>query len=1245
MLFLLLLLLPLGTPASDVYFPQSDLAVRLPYFPRDDDGKFSWNLKLLELRTLRKDSMEPFGSIASYKITVPREPIVSIDSETNNLLLHGFSKKTGGSENETIVVLAKVNASSEAALEIKVKPIRLEGKQINCTDYVQDMCFWYECRYRIYENQPITMIGTFGPNIYSDVCPGFHVTGYKLLNGTEYFQATNNTLVANAFLDRDAVGPPGGPGPRITLQVQCIVWEETTGIQYAPISLLHVDILDQDDNPPMAQGNDSIAITLRDFTTGDKLVDDNNLILKDADEKSSNSYTVRILGDAHDALNVTYNTLPIEPSNGVPYTAILTRISAKTTLLPKSPYRVTLQVKDESLIPGYGENTLNISLTFFGPEHRTTTTTVSSVPFNRQQISYPSSAKVARLASKYSRIAKPTSEPHPFTSFTAHGSNAFAVTPKGGIVYVANESLLKTEPSNLVLKIKWTEKDRFVGSKSIKMNLITVPVTKTSVCNQTRLHSCANAETPQDCESSCGVASGLYRLRLCFASHDNRFPPVKPAVKPPVFAPFNQNFYILSLPSDHRNASSEMETGTLWIFSKGSYSGQCVWRWNKRSNEVSMMSDHYPTCSPDLTYCPDNQCDELERLDPRICPQDCTVESDVHFADMNKGGRGIKSGLGTCSCNDVLQCTCNVDRMPNDNPGKGTNNKDDKDAKPRYQDNVLGARKASSGPCGPICMLGVIAGSFFLLVAIVGSFVSSRYRMAAKEARREGKRRVERDSNGVGILPSSDYIDRGDGLLVGLDTFTAANRHLLPKTSPPDPKWEFPRSRLSIEQVLGEGEFGRVLRAKAIDIAGIAGPTTVAVKTLKENACASELADLLSEYQLLKEAQHSNVIRLLGACTTPGAPVYLIIEFAEFGSLRNYLRRSRHLESEGRIAGCPSLSILDTVSTAAYTVTPRDILSFAWQISKGMTYLADIKLVHRDLAARNVLLAAEKVCKISDFGLTRDVYEDDAYLKRSKGRVPVKWMAPESLADHVYTSKSDVWSFGVLLWELVTLGASPYPGVDVHNLYNLLKAGYRMERPANCSQQLYKLMVSCWHQEPGMRPSFKELTSQWEKMLEDSVEYLDLNPRTVHNQAYFVSLHALDSPSSSGNDAIDGIDGIDSNALRTDINYLEKPSCDTVTKCDKIDKLHTLWHEPIASFPEEPVKLLYVNDQQTSNHYESPIKIRNTSVTSNSENDLVTPINEQRQSYIDMKGKRSAEAEDLLVFSGTNDNDHETDTK
>ncbi|XP_015433663.1 PREDICTED: LOW QUALITY PROTEIN: proto-oncogene tyrosine-protein kinase receptor Ret [Dufourea novaeangliae] len=1185
---LLLLLLPLRTPASELYFSQSDLTVRIPYNQRNH-GTSSWNLKLLELRTLRNNRTEPKN--VEYSVTVPRDDTVSIDSETNSLLLLRRPPKRVESGYYTIVVLAKENpAGNEAVLEVKVHPI-LVDERINCTDYVQDMCFWNASRYKIYENQPSTMIGTFGPDVYSDVCPSFRVTGYKLLNGTEYFYVAKNALYANKSLDRDTLGPPpSGPGPRIKIQVQCVVWEETTGIQYAPIKHLDVDILDQDDNVPIAQGNDSVVITLGDFTVGDKLVDDNSLILTDADAEGSNRYVVHILGDTHNALNITYNTLQIEASKGVPYTAILPKIFAKTTLLPKSPYRVTIQVQDVYLLPEYGENTMNITLTFYGPEHRTTTTTVPSVP-SRQQISYPSSVKVARVATRYSRVAKPSNEPHPSLRFSIQGSAAFAVTQKGGIIYVADEQLLDTEPNNLVLRIKWSGKDRaVVSSKAIRINLAAVSASKLDTCNRTqseqeneRLHSCANAETPEVCESSCGVASGL--------------------------------------------------------FSKGSFSGQCVWRWNKRSNEAAVMSDHYPTCSPDLTHCPDNRCDELEELDPRICPQDCI--------------------LGTCACDDMLQCTCNVDRLPSRNDNSGRGNKDGRDdGKSRDRENevlVSDARKASGGPCGPFCMIGAIGGSFFVLIAIVGSFVTSRYRMAAKGARRDGKRRTANgDANGIGILPS-DYIDRGDGLLIGLDTFTAANRHLLlPKSCPPDPKWEFPRSRLTIEQVLGEGEFGRVLRAKAIDIGGGTGPMTVAVKTLKENACASELADLLSEYQLLKEAQHPNVIRLLGACTTPGAPVYLIIEFAEFGSLRNYLRRSRHLESDGRNGGgCLSLSNADEQSRVAdvsstYTVTPRDILSFAWQISKGMAYLADIKLVHRDLAARNVLLATGKVCKISDFGLTRDVYEDDAYLKRSKGRVPVKWMAPESLADHVYTSKSDVWSFGVLLWELVTLGASPYPGVDVHNLYNLLKAGYRMERPANCSPQLYKLMVSCWHQEPGSRPSFRELTSHWEKMLEDSVEYLDLNPRTVDNRSYFASLHALDSPSSSGNDEPDDTEEKTTTFANSVVNYLEKPSSDTVTKCDKVDKLHTLWQEPVTFFPvtEQRSKPKYVNDQRSNsrvNHYESPIKFRNPSVTSDSENDLATPTNERPQSYIDMEGKKCLETEDLLVFTSINDNNRGED--
>ncbi|KAG7171715.1 Proto-oncogene tyrosine-protein kinase receptor Ret-like [Homarus americanus] len=289
-----------------------------------------------------------------------------------------------------------------------------------------------------------------------------------------------------------------------------------------------------------------------------------------------------------------------------------------------------------------------------------------------------------------------------------------------------------------------------------------------------------------------------------------------------------------------------------------------------------------------------------------------------------------------------------------------------------------------------------------------------------------------------------------------------------------------------------------LLHPESNTLSSSAGYTTVAVKMLKSNSTQVELSDLLSEYTLLKEVSHPNVVRLLGACTGKGGPVYIIIEYCQYGSLRNYLKRSRHAEFENRVGSGPT-----EIAAGDYAITPKDLLSFAWQICKGMAYLTDMKLVHRDLAARNVLLAAGKVCKISDFGLTRDVYEGDLYFKRSKGRVPVKWMALESLVDHVYTSKSDVWGFGVLLWELVTLGTPPYPGVTPERLFSLLKAGYRMEKPDNCSQELYDVMLQCWAEDPARRPCFQELTDIFDAMIQADVEYLELRSLIVTNRGYF----------------------------------------------------------------------------------------------------------------------------------------------
>ncbi|XP_023381819.1 proto-oncogene tyrosine-protein kinase receptor Ret isoform X5 [Pteropus medius] len=311
---------------------------------------------------------------------------------------------------------------------------------------------------------------------------------------------------------------------------------------------------------------------------------------------------------------------------------------------------------------------------------------------------------------------------------------------------------------------------------------------------------------------------------------------------------------------------------------------------------------------------------------------------------------------------------------------------------------------------------------------------------------------------------------------------------------PEDPKWEFPRKNLVLGKTLGEGEFGKVVEATAFRLKGKTGYMTVAVKMLKENASPNELRDLLSEFNLLKQVNHPNVIKLYGACSQDG-PLLLIVEYAKYGSLRGFLRESRKA-GPGYVGsrGSRNSSYLDNPDERALTM--GDLISFAWQISRGMRYLAEMKLVHRDLAARNVLVAEGRKMKISDFGLSRDVYEEDSYVKRSKGRIPVKWMAIESLFDHIYTTQSDVWSFGVLLWEIVTLGGNPYPGIPPERLFNLLKTGYRMEKPDNCSEEMYSLMLQCWKEEPDKRPVFADISKDLEKMMVKRRDYLDLAAST-----------------------------------------------------------------------------------------------------------------------------------------------------
>ncbi|KAM9477020.1 fibroblast growth factor receptor 3 isoform 1-T1 [Clarias gariepinus] len=352
--------------------------------------------------------------------------------------------------------------------------------------------------------------------------------------------------------------------------------------------------------------------------------------------------------------------------------------------------------------------------------------------------------------------------------------------------------------------------------------------------------------------------------------------------------------------------------------------------------------------------------------------------------------------------------------------------------------------------------------------------------------------------------------------LVRIARLSSSDGPMLPNVSelelPSDPKWEFPRSRLTLGKALGEGCFGQVVMAEAIgvDKEKPNKPITVAVKMLKDDGTDKDLSDLVSEMEMMKMiGKHKNIINLLGACTQDG-PLYVLVEYASKGNLREYLRARRP----------PGMDYsFDTCKIPDETLTFKDLVSCAYQVARGMEYLASQKCIHRDLAARNVLVTEDNVMKIADFGLARDVHNIDYYKKTTNGRLPVKWMAPEALFDRVYTHQSDVWSYGVLLWEIFTLGGSPYPGIPVEELFKLLKEGHRMDKPANCTHELYMIMRECWHAVPSQRPTFRQLVEDHDRVLSmtSTDEYLDLS---VPFEQYSPTCPDSNSTCSSGDDSV-----------------------------------------------------------------------------------------------------------------------------
>ncbi|CAG5041455.1 unnamed protein product [Parnassius apollo] len=383
----------------------------------------------------------------------------------------------------------------------------------------------------------------------------------------------------------------------------------------------------------------------------------------------------------------------------------------------------------------------------------------------------------------------------------------------------------------------------------------------------------------------------------------------------------------------------------------------------------------------------------------------------------------------------------------------------------------------------------VAIGGLVVIVAAVIIFVCKKNNSKGSKSKKDD---MSKDSSGIVLQDATiNMWDRPRAYSNRYESWDNGHLQLseettISKEEPPD-EWEFPRHRLKIFNILGEGAFGQVWRAQAIDIDGKKGEQTVAVKTLKENASEKEKSDLLQELIVMKNlGTHPNVVRLIGCCTEK-EPTLVIMEYVSLGKLQQFLRESR----AGRHYG--------NTHAGSQFLTSRDLTHFAFQVARGMDFLSCKGIIHRDLAARNVLITEERTCKVADFGLARDVAGTHVYERKSDGRLPIRWMAPESLYDDIFSVKSDIWSFGVLLWEIVTLGSTPYPGLSAGDVMRKVRDGHRLEKPEHCRRELYNIMYYCWEAEPSSRPDFKEVVAMLERLLCTEMDYIELERFPDHS--------------------------------------------------------------------------------------------------------------------------------------------------
>ncbi|XP_049280873.1 platelet-derived growth factor receptor alpha isoform X1 [Anopheles funestus] len=372
---------------------------------------------------------------------------------------------------------------------------------------------------------------------------------------------------------------------------------------------------------------------------------------------------------------------------------------------------------------------------------------------------------------------------------------------------------------------------------------------------------------------------------------------------------------------------------------------------------------------------------------------------------------------------------------------------------------------------------------------------------------------------------------------------------------------EVPHSCLRIGREIGKGAFGRVFMASAVKLPGLNGPKIVAIKQLKKCSSSDEFDEFLDEITMMKKVgKHPNIVALLGCCTIK-EPLTMIMEYVGCGDLLEYLRkiRAKHLakvhqlevssqlENASAVQSTtpvsnifgPMVKYLDLLHTSSstsdasyitqtdtatrpsvtettytmlsgtmgdednsstlgscsleYVLDHKELHNFAKQIAFGMEHLEELQITHRDLAARNILIDERKTLKISDFGLSRT----GIYVNTRNKKVPLRWLSIEAMRDNLYSNKSDVWAFGIVLWEIGTLGGYPYPSVSNHELFAYLQEGKRLERPENCTAEVYDLMLQCWREDPNERPSFKQISKHLQPHKKIYIDFNEIEPTYV----------------------------------------------------------------------------------------------------------------------------------------------------